>query len=381
MPKKKPKTDQELTIDRRTGKVRQAGASQAEGKFVQDFKETCEKDLFAFLDGIMDCWFLEPALHKPVCDWLTHFPPFRKMLLMPRNHGKSTIVPRGIPLHMMIQPKEGNIYFPGEIGNHLRLVIAAETETMAVAHLRVIKATLEGNPLFRALWPHVVWENPRRESPKWSDDQIIIPRDANFAEATIRAVGVGAAITGAHPRCLIKDDLTTEKAANEPPTMAKAIEWHQDSRALFANPDRDLEFITGTRWAAFDLPSFIQDNDPSVEVNSAWRRVVEDGAVIYPSKYGYPGAVEKLQKEHGIKFNLLFLNEVGGSDLCDFLISDLREYTIEGDNIVFTEQPIDGILEEATNRPARDPEPPRGMDLYQALNISNLQYLRNSRSL
>lgn len=371
----------EFVVERKTGQVRQAGASRAQGAFIQTFKSAAEQSLYCFLRGVMNHHFLDPNLHKPVCDWLTRVPPFRKMLLMPRNHGKTTIVAQGIPLHAMIQPAATNIYYKKMPGSHLRLVLAGETEDMAVRNLRYIKMALENNVLLRALWPHVVWENPKRQAPKWSDDQIIIPRDTPFAEPTIRAIGVGGAVTGMHPIMLIKDDLTTQKAANEPPTMSKAIEWHTDSRALLANPDTDLEFITGTRWANYDLPSYIADTDKTVEINKEWRRVVQDGKVLWPFKYGYPGAVEQLQKEHGIKFNLLYMNEAMGDGLTDFLLSDLREYELGGGVIRFDENELDEVLRTATNEREPEVKLERGMDLYTALNVGNMEYLRNTRSL
>lgn len=371
----------EFVIERKTGKVRQAGASRANGAFIELFKRTCERDLYAFLRGVLNHHFLDASLHKPVCDWLTTFPPWRKMLLMPRNHGKTTIVAQGIPLHAMIQPAATNIYYKGMPGTYLRLVLAGETEEMAVRNLRYIKMALENNALLRALWPHVVWESPRKQAPKWSDDTIIIPRDTQFAEPTIRAIGVGGAVTGMHPIMLIKDDLTTQKAANEPPTMAKSIEWHTDSRALFANPDKDLEFITGTRWANFDLPGYIAETDKTVEINREWRRVVQDGKVLWPFKYGYPGAIEQLQKEHGIKFNLLYMNEAMGDGLTDFNTSDLREYELGGGIIRFNENELDEQLRKVVNEPEPEVKLERGMDLYTALSVGNLQYLRNTRSL
>jgi hypothetical protein len=369
-------------IVERNGTVRQAGADRVDTKLITTFRTACEQSLYCFLRGVLGHQFLDPALHKPVCDWLTTIPPYRKMLLMPRNHGKTTIVAQGLPLHMIIQPAEKNRYFRAMLGTDVRIVLAGETEEMAVRNLRYIKTMLEGNALLRALWPHVAWDNARKQAPKWSDDQIIVPRQTPFAEPTIRAIGVGGAVTGMHPCCLIKDDLTTQRAANEPPTMAKAIEWHNDSRALFANPDTDLEFITGTRWANFDLPSYIAEHDKTVAINTRWRRVVEDGQPLWPAKYGFPGAIEQLQKEHGLKFNLLYMNEAIGEGLTDFLDSELRTYRLVGGAIQFEAQASDEALREAVEAPAPEPGIPsrRGMDLYTALTLENLEYLRNTRS-
>lgn len=369
----------ELVVEKRSGRVRQAGASSAEGKFVVEFKERCEKSLFCFLVGVLNYYFLHPVLHREVCEWLTRVPPYRKMLLMPRGHGKSTIVGRGIPLHAMIQPKDSNLYFEGEPGAHLRLLMIGETEKLSIAHMRVIKSALESNVLLRALWPHLAWANPHRDAKKWSDTEIIIPRDTEFAEPTILATGVGGAVTGLHPNMQIKDDLTTLTAANEPPTMQKAIEYHQDSRALFATPERDIEFITATYWAAYDLPNFVEQNDPTVEVNTDWRQIVTDGQILWPGgPYDFPGAIERLQQQHQTKFTLLYMNTVAGSNLTDFSLADLRYYEVKGDKLQFNEDDRDLTLNEAINP---TPEAPKGwMPLHEGLDMEKIQYLRKCRS-
>lgn len=369
----------EFVIEKKSGRVRQAGADSAEGAFVMAFKARCEESLYCFLDGVLNYDFLDAELHKPVCDWLTEIPPYRKMLLMPRNHGKSTIVARGMPLHMLIQSAERNIYFAGP-GSDMRLVLAGETEVRVIGHLRVIKGALENNVLLRALWPHVVWDNPRKEAGKWSDTEIIVRRKTNFPEPTIMGIGVGGAITGAHPNVIIKDDLTTQKAADEPATMQRAIEWHLDSRALMANPETDLEFITGTYWAAYDLPNFIEANDPTVRVNTNWRQCIADGRMIY-SKYRFPGALKQLQDEAKMKFPLLYMNTVVGSALTDFNLADLRSYelTAQGE-IVFTEDERDIELTDAINGPPPVPEHSlRGWKLHDVLDLQQVGYLRHCR--
>jgi hypothetical protein len=230
------------------------------------------------------------------------------------------------------------------------------------------------------LWPHVVWENPRRQSSKWSDTEIIVPREREFPEPTISGIGVGGAVTGMHPNMLLKDDLTTERAMNEPPTMQKAIEWHLDSRALFENPEENLEYITATYWAAYDLPNFVEQNDRTVEVNTDWRAVVKEGEVIYPTKYGYKGAIEQLHAEHGNKFPLLFMNTVTGTDLTDFNLADLRYYERHGNAIRFNEDERDIALDNALQAPSVTPEQQRGLDLYAAMDQNLVTHLRRCRS-
>jgi hypothetical protein len=377
----------ELIIEKKTGRVRQAGAATAEGAYVVERRTRCERDLYYFLRTIWNMWWLWPPLHVPVCRWVQSVPPRSKALVMPRNCGKSTIVAQGVPPHMLIQPKESNIYFPGLAGCDVRILMVGENMDRISDHYRPIRQAFEGNELLRGLWPHLFWDNPRKDAPKWNESELIIRRNDNYPDPTIRAIGVGGATTGAHPLVMIKDDLTTEAAANEPPTMHKAIRWHENSRALFANRETGLEFITGTRWAVMDLIGHIIDNDPTVEINTKWRQIVEDEAVLYPPGFGQDPTkvVEQLRAQHGdIMFHLLYMNSVLASGLTDFDPQDLRRYELDGENFVFNETDADARLEQemgAVTLPSVVPDL-RGLPLSQAMGLSQerWKYLRKVRS-
>src|SRR6266404_1528395 len=57
---------------------------------------------------------------------------------------------------------------------------------IAKQFLRQIKRELETNERLRALFPDIVWVNPHREAPKWSeDDGVIVKRQGNPKESTI----------------------------------------------------------------------------------------------------------------------------------------------------------------------------------------------------
>ena len=339
----------ELVVDRKTGEVRQAGASSS-GEYIQSIRRRAEQNLFYFAKGILGCWWLTPTLHRPICEWLQRIPPRRKMLMIPRGHGKTTLVGQCLPIHMLIQPKE-NIYFPGIDGTNTRILMCGETEGRAKDHLRVVEHHFEQNELLRGLWPHLVWRNPRKDSKKWNDTEMILPREQEYPDPSMRAIGVGGAVTGAHPNVLIKDDLTTEAAANSPVVMQTAIDWHVNSRALFSTPHTDLEFITCTRWAVADLPEYVMTQDHTVEVNEDWRQMIVDGQPIYPENFGQEGAVDALMKQFGTRFPLLYMNSVVDSQLVDFDVADLRFFRLEGETIKFHEDERDMDLHRVMNMP------------------------------
>jgi len=267
---------------------------------------------------------------------------------MPREHAKTTIVAGGLPPHILIQSAETNIYFPGLEGCECRILLCGETEKMARKNLRVVSNIFEENKLFRAFWPTRVWDN-KRQSKAWSGEEIIIPRENEWPDPTIRAIGVDGAITGSRPNVEIKDDLISLKASQSETEMDNAIEWHKASRALLDKYEvesglQSLEFIIGTRWAVFDLYSYIIDNDPSVEVNDErFHRIIRDGKILWPEKYTLAD-IEQLQREHGSNFYLLYLNSAADPELTDFDLTLVRDFRIRDGMIEFEEDERDLLL-------------------------------------
>lgn len=240
---------QELVIDATTGRVRQAGAVQDEGPWVIQFRQKAEASLYVFTKAVLKRDLLSPRLHGWFCKSLEGHTPRRRMRLIPRGHLKSSIVSESLPMHMHIQPDPDqgtNIYWPGLSGDEMNILLCGEKKGLMAPHLRWIETQWESNQLLRALWPHRCWEVPSRDSKKWNEEEMMIPRKKDYADPSLRVIGVDGAITGAHVRVLIKDDLISIEAANSTITMQRAIEWHTASRALLAPfEDIGLEYIIG----------------------------------------------------------------------------------------------------------------------------------------
>lgn len=331
--------------------LRQAGTiGEFDSTLKRQVKDVCESDLYEFCYMVLRRSYLTVNLHAEVCAWLTKTPPYRKLLLLPRRHAKTSIVAHGLPLHILIQPKEHNLYIPGKPGCDTRIMLAGEVSKRAQGNLSVVRDVLERNQLFRRMWPHCVWENSRRQSPKWSNEALTIPRNENYPDASVVAIGVDGAITGARHDVHIKDDLIAEKAANSELEMQTAINWHKNTRALMDDPDKGLEYLIGTRWAVQDLYSTIIKEDPTVDVLR--RSIVEDGAPIYPEVFS-PETVEKLRRDHGSMFALLYMNNVGDPELVDFFDDDLRKFTLCDQVVIFEGDGRDNALAKKTQEIVR----------------------------
>ena len=359
----------ELVIDEASGSVRQAGADATDGPYVLGFRQHAEQSLYFFAKAILGLTRLTSSLHQPICDWLQVRPPYRKLYLLPRDHLKTSIA-RALMLHILIQPKENNLYFPGcwDVGcgktdcddpehrfegRDARIMYGGETAANAEKQLAWARAKLDGSKLLRALWPQVVWADSRKESPKWAGAALQVRRTKDFPEASIEAIGVGGAVTGRHYDVLVKDDIATLEAANSRVAMETAIEWNKSTRALMDDPDKSLEFMLGTRWAPGDVWETIEHDDPTVEV--VCRAILEDGRPIFPEMFSVE-TIERLRREEGPLFWLIRMNSSNSPEVSDFDLSLLRSYTVEGNQLSFTEEARDAAL--ATMLQAPPPEPP-----------------------
>jgi hypothetical protein len=333
------------------GRLRQAGADPAESALLAGMKPKAEASLFYFWKYILAMNrenIVSPHLHGHFCNFLQRTPPYRKMYLMPRGHLKSTCCSEALPMHILLQPRESNLYWKGLDGSQMRILLIGEKQELMGAHLRYMQRQFEANKYIRAFWPDRVWEDPRKQAKHWNAIEMKLPVDErigdHYADPHVRCIGIGGAITGAHPNVLIKDDLISVEAANSPVVMQTAIDYHKSSRALLSpNEDIGLEFIIGTRWAVADLYDDILKNDPSVE--SCVRSIIEFGDPIWPEQKTLEH-IENLKREHGAMFYLLYMNSAADPELTDFHEQQLRTYWIEGEEIVFDEDGRDAVLAE-----------------------------------
>lgn len=135
---------------------------------------------------------------------------------------------------------------------------------IAKAFLRQIKREFESNERLRLLFDDVLWENPERDAPSWSEDSgIIIKRKTNPKEATIESWGlVDGQPTSRHFRLMVYDDVVTRDSVTNPEMIKKVTEAWEISRNLTV-PGGKTRTI-GTRW----------------HWNDTYRQIIERGAAI-----------------------------------------------------------------------------------------------------
>ena len=134
--------------------------------------------------------------------------------LWAREHYKSTIITFGLSVQEILNDPD------------VTIGLFSHTRPTAKAFLRQIMWEFEGNELLKALFPDILWANPRKESPKWSEDEgIIVRRKSNSKEATVEAWGlVDGQPTSKHYKLQIYDDVVTDKSVTTPEMIAKTTD-------------------------------------------------------------------------------------------------------------------------------------------------------------
>lgn len=134
--------------------------------------------------------------------------------LWAREHYKSTIITfAGLIFRIINNPE-------------ITIGIFSHTKPIAKAFLKQIKLELEDNEHLRKVFDDVFWWNPKRESPKWTENEgIVVKRKGNPKECTIEAHGlVDGQPTSKHFGHLHYDDVVTKESVGTPEMMQKTTE-------------------------------------------------------------------------------------------------------------------------------------------------------------
>ena len=148
--------------------------------------------------------------------------PFDHLDLWAREHYKSTIITFAHSIQEALQ------------NPNLTSLILSHNEKVSKKFLRQIKQEFESNKRLQKLYPDVIWENPKVESPKWSEqDGIVLNRSANYGEPTIGQCGlVDGLPVGSHYHRLRYDDVVTKDSVGTVEAIEKTTEAFRHSLSL-----------------------------------------------------------------------------------------------------------------------------------------------------
>lgn len=207
---------------------------------------------------------IAPQPHKEVFDFLLK-PGERKLVLLPRNSFKSTILGVAYPLWRLAQDP------------NLRILLDSRTVDRAKLNLAAIKEHIERNARFREVfgdWKHI---------PGWRETSLTLPhRTAKHREPSIMCGGIDAPVTGGHYELIIVDDLHDETNSNTQSQLAKAV-LHYKTLDPILSPGGQI-IVIGTRWHREDTYAHILEEH---KVTGRWQILQRaaynpDGTLWFP---------------------------------------------------------------------------------------------------
>lgn len=246
----------------------------AKANHLDAIRTAAEDDLVTFIKLIAPHRVIGMC-HKDIIKWWTRDEAWdHQMLLMPRDHQKSTLVAYRVAWEITKNPAITVLYI-------------SATSGLAEKQLKFIKDILE-HPKYRKYWPlmtHV--DEGKRE--KWTNTEIMVDHPDRKAEgvrdATVFTAGLTTSITGLHCNIAVLDDVVVKENAY---TLdgRKKVESQYSLLASIETTDAK-EWVVGTRYHPKDLYGVLVDTQvdvvtedgdviDSAPVYEVWQREVED---------------------------------------------------------------------------------------------------------
>lgn len=240
----------------------------------QQFLAEVTGSLFDFCKYILGYDKLERDVHFQMCEFIegryleneTEYKP-RKLLLMPRDTFKSTIVTISYLIKRLV------------INPNLRILLGSENFSNSKRYLSEIRGQFESNEVLREIYGDMVGQKD------WREDYITVKqRTKVMKEPSITCAGLDVVKVGMHYDLVLLDDLVSDKNVTSREMMEKVIDFYKLSNCLLdSSPDAEM-IVIGTRWHFSDLYNHIIENER--HVFNYFRRSAHnsDGSLFFPKR-------------------------------------------------------------------------------------------------
>jgi hypothetical protein len=216
-------------------------------------KQLALDNLYIFTKGVLGMSKMNERLHLPVCNYIQMFPwngglpqSRRKMLWMPREHFKSTIISIGLPLWLLCHNRNQTI------------AILSANEKNPKKWIKQLRVIIRYNSFFRWLFPEI------RPGEKWDQEEIEITRDVAFsgeAQASITAASILSGQASQHYDHVIFDDPVNEKIAISESLMEEVRNRYDHVESLLKGWEGSTFTLVGTPWGRGDVLEHAMETD------------------------------------------------------------------------------------------------------------------------
>jgi len=210
-------------------------------------------------------------LHRTLVDPFLTAPHRNKLLIIPRNHLKSSAIMAYISWRLIQNP-------------NLSILYESSVYQQAQRYVREI-SNIMTSPEFKLIFGN--WEGE-----KWTDSELIVSRRKIFQPApSVSASGIDRTQTGQHYDLIVADDIVDEHNSKTQDGREKVIDRYKQYTSLL-RPGGEL-IITGTPWDEEDLYGWLHTKNELIGQFRVLRLGVYDdsGKIRFKNKF-----VEKISE-------------------------------------------------------------------------------------
>jgi len=236
-------------------------------------RQAAEEDLLTFIRLIAPHRMLG-AVHEELCSWWSRQDAKdNQLVLLPRDHQKSAMIAYRVAWWITKYPETTILY-------------VSATANLAEKQLKAVKDILLSD-IYRFYWPEMVNENEGKRE-RWAVDEISVDHPQRKLEgvrdATIKASGITANVTGLHCNVAVLDDVVVPDNAYTQTGRDQVRSFYSQLSSIESTGAK--EWAVGTRYHPGDLYKdmmemtelYMDDNDENEienEVYEVFERVVE----------------------------------------------------------------------------------------------------------
>jgi phage terminase large subunit-like protein len=251
-------------------------------------------DLYFLVKFVFGYWWLCYEPHKEFCEEIEK-DKSNSLYLLPRGHCKTQIFNTGHTLQCYLkQPKE-------PIG------IFCDIQKRASWKLRPLKYQLETNKCLKECFPDILYQEPKRESPMWNQEEIILPGHDGRQEPSVGVYGLDNQPTSLHFPRIKGDDLVTDKSVTTAEQLKKNIDSYGLMRSSILQASGNIQ-ICGTIYDDGDLHRTLEDSG----IYKIYKRPAEwkengERKTLWPVQYG-PDKLDDIKSDPAVSVYIYSCN-------------------------------------------------------------------------
>lgn len=258
---------------------------------IEESKYLCRTDLKYLCRDIlrMRDW---DVCHDDLSNFLKNSKKRKKIILIPREHLKSSIITIGTAIqHILNNP-------------NVTILFANAVQGNAESFLRELKEYLENKSILRSLFGEF-------KSDKWNETEIIDKHRTKADKTpTISVAGADKALASQHYDIVYMDDIVNRQTISTQEQRLKTKKFYSDCMDLLKKPDGIL-YVVGTRWDLEDLYGWIL-KDLTEDYDIYVKGVTEDGSLegkyIFPKKFNINVMNELLRDKGSYEVSCQYFN-------------------------------------------------------------------------